>query len=498
MGRFFEHTPKEGSPFSLKGLSQGLRRLEKAFEEMRLNFGHVDFIDGFKPHLILDPIMIDASVTLLPWQCRAVGNDLVVKIGRVYEYGSMPSGSTGPEDICFTELTSEQSYNAGDHVTLTPSSDDYLCIAVARQYGEPKKSYKVVFESALESGYSVVKRLARWYDSSGVKQIHQVHIGDVSFAKNRVSSFSLCMLNTDVLMYVPAKSIIVNGKDMVGSNGLTAASITDWYVVTSYSSSGLNLYIEMDDTDGQFGKPITATFGTAEPTHTGEIIECNILKNGSGGFVNVQLGALVIDNVRPDGNDADSLYKSVEKATGGVFTDEDHTLQVRNFRSGTAPSGTLFDTLDSYSHSLAVREVDPDGKVDMRWVSDSVLADAVFDQVTNTWDIDQQLSDHFNDWYDAQDDADKKFWERGADETINYGSAIGDSNKVGTIGIDDHGLFGDWSVGNLDAGNNQISAGKVVISSGNTNLGDLEVAGEISVAGKRLQFNQDGTVTWTY
>ena len=321
--------------------------------------------------------------------------------------------------------------------------------------------------------YIVVGSTTETAPSSGKYTVEQSWLGSYAILQNpRIAPFSLKADGGDILMYYPANSLRVNGLDLSPSTtGLTESSDADWYIVTSYTT-GLNLFVLMDDTDGYYGKPSTSEFGTDDPTYSGEIIKIPVLAVVEDKIVNVQLGGIIIDAVRPDGNKGDAIYKSLESASGGKFSGNNQTTQVRNFRDGTAPTGTLFDTTDNYSHQFAVRETDPDGNVDIRWVSDSVLASAVFSQVTQEWDIDDQLSDSFNDWYDSQADENKKFWERGEAAQINYGSEIGDSGKAPAIDLDSHILVSNWSVGGI-------------ISAEGANFG-----------GKQLVFNEDGTVTW--
>ena len=295
--------------------------------------------------------------------------------------------------------------------------------------------------------------------------------GPSTVGERRVHApFSLMTDGTDTFMYVPANSVTINGKAFAPT-GLTAHDLTGWYVVTSFTT-GLNLYVVFDSTDGQYGKPTAASFGTSAPS--GRVITIPILAAATDGLVSIALGAIYHERSSFDGDKSTADYKSIEKATGGQWDDEDHTSQVRNFRAGTEPSGTLFDTEDSYSHKIAVRETDGDGKVDMRWVPDSVLATAVYNQVTQEWDIDDQLSDSFNDWYDSQAEEDKKFWERGATHEINYGASIGDEAKNMVIDMGYKELIGDWAV-----------------------RSNFHVLGGLSIDYKLLVLNGDGTVTWT-
>ena len=127
------------------------------------------------------------------------------------------------------------------------------------------------------------------------------------------ASFSLMTDGTNTYMYVPAKSVTVNGKALTPT-GLTAHDITDWYVVTSFTS-GLNLYVVFDNTDGQWGKPISAEFGTSAPA--GKVITIPILAYAVSRLVNLTLGAIYAERPSFDGDGSCSAYKSLEKATGG-------------------------------------------------------------------------------------------------------------------------------------------------------------------------------------
>lgn len=275
--------------------------------------------------------------------------------------------------------------------------------------------------------------------------------GPSTVGQRRVHApFSLMTDGTDTFMYVPANSIMINGATFTVA-GLTAHDITDWYVVTSFTS-GLNLYINFDEADGQYGKPAAVLFGTSAPP--GRVITIPILAATTEGLVSIAFGAIYHERISFDGDCSCSLYKSIEKATGGPWTDEDHTLQIRGFRGATAPSACLLDTEDSYTHALAVRENDGTNS-DMRWVSDADLAEAIGKWLVDncSWVCDGGgggtsdfcLGTDFFCWYDGLADG-CGFWEQGADNCVNYGASIGCSGGGKVIDLDTRILVDSWGV----------------------------------------------------
>lgn len=287
------------------------------------------------------------------------------------------------------------------------------------------------------------------FAGSAARSGFSVH-GPSTVGERRVHApFSLMTDGTNTFMYVPAKSVTINGKAFAPT-GLTAHDLTDWYVVTSFTT-GLNLYVVFDDTDGQYGKPISVEFGTSAPS--GRVITIPILAAATDGLVSIAIGAVYHERSSFDGDVACSLYKSIEKATGGGWTDEDHTEQVRGFRGATAPCGCLLDTADSYTHTLAVRESDGTC-ADMRWVTDADMAEAVGKWlVCNcSWVCDGGgegddfcLSTDFFCWYDSLC-AGCGFWEQGADNSVNYGASIGCSGGGKVIDLDSRILVDSWGV----------------------------------------------------
>lgn len=63
MLRFFKKKIRPGAPFSTKGIADGLQRLAEAWEQCTMNFGHVEFREGYKPHLVIDPVLITGTQT---------------------------------------------------------------------------------------------------------------------------------------------------------------------------------------------------------------------------------------------------------------------------------------------------------------------------------------------------------------------------------------------------------------------------------------------------
>ncbi len=499
MIKFFERLREGLSLGAQKGFAKSLNRVYDILENLdgapysgikvkRLGDQWRIHYDGSQGESSL-PLLYPFKTTL-----TKDGSDDVVNVlmGRVFEANASDTSATSNADFALTELPNDgllSVMSPGDTWSSTPTAtSDYVVLVVMRGTGgEIDRKYLIGFESEFSSGYMIIKRIARYYQVSGTGMIEQIHMGDVSFSEIRMAPFSLARLGSDIIMYLPPGSIMLNGKDFTSDQtGLTAASMIYWYDVTSFLSSTLNLYVKMDDTAGQFGKPVGVEFGSSAPTHSGEIITIKVLGYTSEGFYNVTHGAVVLDIVRPDGNKSDSHCVSIAKATtDGNFTDEDKTIGLHGFQTPVTPSGTIFDTGDSCTHHVALREADgTDTK--LKWLSDASLLAAIKQELLDDedWKDDLGIYDcdctyDFWTWYETVSDGDR-FWKQNADEGTNYGASIGDTSKFKVIDLDVRMLCSSWGVGgSLDVGT------------------DLYVLGTtLSVNGKTLVFNQDGTVTW--
>lgn len=169
--------------------------------------------------------------------------------------------------------------------------------------------------------------------------------------------------------YMPAKSIMVNGTDYTVPDGLTTSDVNDWYTLAPFSGSVLNLYIQLSETDGQYGKVAGVEFGTSAPSpYAGEIITIPLV-DCTTGFIPLVQGALEIDLCRPDASIRDyNVYRSIAE-----FSTDNHTLEVEGFRAGTGAVAP-FVADDDYTHKFALRETDTvNGTTFMRWYDSLTL-----------------------------------------------------------------------------------------------------------------------------
>lgn len=450
---------------------------------------------------------------------EAEDQDVVnVVVGRVYELGCLPSSTNEALDYSFDELTNDDGYDAGDTIVFPPqnpatTTDGYLVIAIKRATnGGVDRKYSFMWEELVDSSFTKVQRVAKYVVVEGRGTIEQIHMGDVSITEKEIAPFTLAKSGSDIIMYLPAESIILNGKDFTSeAGGLSESSVSGWYTVTSFEASGLMLYVLMDKTDGQFGKPISPTFGTTPPTHlNGETLTFRILKDSAYGLVNVTNSAIVFDIVRGDGQGVSSTCKSIStSAVDGLFTDENHTIGLHGFRAGTSPDGAVFDAEETgYTHKIAVREVNTAaGKTELRWVNDSVVLDKIEEELLEDedWitDLTELIGEHeafdFWTWYDGLTAEEKRFWEKGADYSVNYGSSIGDSSEAEAINLDDKLLKESWII-EQDLQAKVVNCKEVNISSesgvpGYT--GNLTVAGTFQYQGKNINLGNDGLVYWS-
>lgn len=355
--------------------------------------------------------------------------------------------------------------------------------------------------------YIVIGETAETAPSSGKYTVSQYWLGHyaMQYMQDIVAPFSIKSVDGEILMYFPADSLRVNGLDMSGATtGLSLSSEADWYVVTSYTT-GLNLYVLMDYTDGYYGKPATSEFGTEAPSSNGEVITIPVLACPDEKIINVQLGAINIDAVRPDGNNTASNCKSlVRSTTDSEFGGNDQTVGLHGFRSATAPQEDPFDTsLTLFSHHFALRESNGTD-TDLRWITAAKLAEGVADYISDPENetpvtVEPDLDGTFWEWYDSLTDEEKRFWEKGAGCSVNYGESIGDSNQDEVINLDEKSLKGSWFV-EQDLQAKVVNCKELNISEENGTpgyAGNLTVAGTFQYQGKNIHLSNDGLVYWS-
>jgi hypothetical protein len=294
-----------------------------------------------------------------------------------------------------------------------------------------------------------------------------------------------------VSIYLPSNSIMVNGTDFTSSQtGLTVGTVADWYPIESFSGSILNLYVQLSSTDGEYGKPYDVVFATSAPTYAGEQITIPVVDCTSG-YIPLVQGALELDVARPDASTRDyNAYRSIAE-----FSTNNHTVEVEGFRAGTSAVAP-FTADDDYTHKFALREVDTvAGTTFMRWYDSLTLLSDIKSALTSdtTWQgtlevsVDMSTFDWgdstygFYAWYDDLDVGDKRFWEIGADEGINNGSAIGNTAKEKVIDLDGQTLLNG-------TGYSAWAATAFSVT------GDLAFG---TLMGHTITFNGDGTITWS-
>lgn len=369
--------------------------------------------------------------TILPWSCRLdeTGANILVRVGRVYEVRTVPiDGGGNLSSICFYEPYNYSNPPGSDYsITKQAGTLAIVCDPTSDVF----PSYTIGYIPV--SGKSVIKPLA---EIGSDDSIEQIHIGDVSFSKERLNSFKLSYIDNDgsLVLYIPEGSIVINGKVMSFS-GLTASSATDWYKVQDFVTTGLNLYIEMGSTSATAGTPQTAAFADTPPSGaSGEQIKIPILIAGANGLASIQHGSVCMEILRPD--DSTLITPSHSSMEAFDMSSGSGKIQLKNFVSGTEPTD-IKDT--GFVYKFAVREDDQNGFVIIKWYPYTSLKADIDQEVSDyldAFDWGSVLTSTWQSWYDNLDDADKKFWERGASEAINYGSAIGNSAKTKVIDLD--------------------------------------------------------------
>lgn len=408
-------------------------------------------------------------VGIKPWECRVSGSNILVRVGRVYEYGVGPLEGVGlgNSQITFEEAASIDSVSPGDDFTLTPSTDDYISIVVDSSDGKSTApDYQIILESAF-SWMPVVKRLAKVIYVDGSPTIEVIHTGDVSYTRERTHAFKIAKNLNDgnLVMYVPLEAICVNGYYFTAS-GLTASSLTDWYILPA-NTNPMSLFILMAGDNGsnfQFGKPLSVEFGQTPPSNAGEIITIDIYKDGAAsGKINFVSSAINIEVTRPDSNYVGNASKwkslNVAGATSTKFSDDtDRTLEVNGFRLVPAPDEDPFAEDPDRTQHIAVRETNSTGDgADLRWYNlrtlISTMKTAVSDYVLENLPPFPMDFSGWLAWYEGLDPEDQIFWIKGGDEEDNYGTAIGNTGKSIVIGLDSQTLktAGELSAWNCEA-----------------------------------------------
>jgi hypothetical protein len=411
-----------------------------------------------------------------PWQVKATSFDesgnitaLSIQFGRVYETDVRSTSGDNPDqpfEIAFRELTDAGLNSPGYVLTgaTPPVSSDFMVLLAEKQgndtYGD---TYQVDWEGAARPpGYYVIARIA--YVDIVANTVEQIAMGDIWINYRKVAPFSLAVEDGVHYMYIPTNCITLNGEDKTSVTGLTPhATLSRWYNVEG-GPDILKLFIQMkyDYATQNYGEVNALEWAVSNPFGgNNEVIEIPVVDRGytTGVFKNLLNGAIVLELLRPDGTADNSAARSMEK-----FTGVNRKLQLKNFAAGTdlrPEYGNPFNiTSLGTGYRFGIREFI--GSAELKWydsvtflsdLKDALAADSVwqesltyvtayFDQADFDWD-DETYG--FYAWYDALDAANKKFWEKGADQNINYGSAIGNSGQTEVINLDSQVLVGAWS-----------------------------------------------------
>lgn len=393
-----------------------------------------------EPHVVMvDELGGTGAAITFPWQCRYDSglSMFSVLVGRVYEYNTVPIESVGAtaSNFSFVECTEPYGMMPGDVIYLPPPvSDDYISIVVEKGSDATTRDYYVTLESTRGGSTAVVQRLAKVVGTS----VEQIHMGDVTFTQERLNAFKLAysVYDTGTVMYVPSGSVVINGKSLTPS-GLDASGVlSDWYVV----STALTLYIELGATSDTAGEAQAAAFDTTSPFGSGvEVLEIPILAEGDCGLVSVQYGAINQEIWRPDdslqfSSSGQPSHKSMEALS---LTGNARKLQLKNFVSAAGPVDPTIDD-DDYTHHFAIRENDGNGLTTLTWWAFENLASAIENEVTEQLALIDWVTlfgDYWETWYDDTY-PDGRFWELGEDESLCYGSAIGNNDKEKVIDLD--------------------------------------------------------------
>ena len=264
-------------------------------------------------------------------------------------------------------------------------------------------------------------------------------------------------------MFMPSDSFAVNGKDFTSSQtGLTAiAGSVGWYDVTAFASTGLNAYIVFGalTSEEEQGKPVSLKFATTEPTvlSNQRAVKIPILAySADTGLYTLHHSAINYERIAMDGDSPYPSWKSLSRpSTNAGWANEDHSVGLNAFVTASAPEEDPFAETPARTQHIGMRETVSTGGAHLRWYNLRTLISSI-QTLANESSVEyviENIQDIYDDtwktWYDSLTDG--YFWEQGADNTINYGSAIGNSAKEIVIDLDSQTLFTgtslfDWTM----------------------------------------------------
>jgi hypothetical protein len=177
-------------------------------------------------------------------------------------------------------------------------------------------------------------------------------------------------------IYMPTNSFTVNGKDFTAlQTGLTAIGVgsPDWYSVASFSTTGLNAYINFsnDVFTNMTGKPITLAFGTdATVSPTGKYVKIPILAyTATQGIYSLHHSAINYERTSFDGDLPSPKFRSIARPSdNGDWDSEDHTVGAYGFMTPLTPDEAPFAETPARTQHISLRETNSTGDgADVRW-----------------------------------------------------------------------------------------------------------------------------------
>lgn len=140
--RFFTKKPTEGKPISMFGLAQGLRRLEEAWERLRINGGHVDW-NGHLPTISIDQLPGEKYIPK-PFDLRLI-------LGEVLMYMPDNSITVNGKDFTAAQTGLTESTTADWYTVTSFTGGLNLYVKMAYADGDVGKPDSVEFGTSAPS-----------------------------------------------------------------------------------------------------------------------------------------------------------------------------------------------------------------------------------------------------------------------------------------------------------------------------------------------------------
>ncbi len=208
-----------------------------------------------------------------------------------------------------------------------------------------------------------------------------------------------------------------------------------------YVSPGWDVNLVVGYKYGYNGSTIArAVIGSADflsPEEADKYVHIPIYKHSNN--TQIHAGVVYAPQQLLTDNQYTTVVKSVEDDVKSI-DNQGGVLTLQNFR-GLSETFTIFDSSYIQRFAIGVRHQDYFTK-ELKWESAQAFFDSFVAKMKADGLLDGSGTTPPVDPPDTCTDPDAKYWQRGADHTLNYGQSIGDSSKDLAIHIDCETLVG--------------------------------------------------------